>query len=141
MLQGPRPKVSVRPSAQEEAADVRVLEQPFSLAVAEDAIVRVAAECAEDLAADGLVYAEVRYAPELSTERGLTLDEVVAATLEGFSIGARNAEAAGHPIVMTMLVTAMRTGAHVATPETARANNAVLVDVVQNRCSRTIALH
>ena len=35
-----------------------------------DAIVRVAAECAEDLAADGVVYAEVRYAPELSTEHG-----------------------------------------------------------------------
>src|SRR3954466_6235537 len=76
-----------------------------------DAIIRVAAECAEDLAADGLVYAEVRYAPELSTERGLTLDEVVAANLEGFSIGARNAEAAGHPIVMKMLVTAMRQAA------------------------------
>ncbi len=39
-----------------------------------DAIVRVAAECAEDLAADGIVYAEVRHAPELSTERGLSLD-------------------------------------------------------------------
>ena len=36
------------------------------------AIGRVAAECAEDLAADGVVYAEVRYAPELSTVRGLT---------------------------------------------------------------------
>jgi len=76
-----------------------------------DAIIRVAAECAEDLAADGVVYAEVRYAPELSTERGLTLDEVVAANLEGFSIGARNAEAAGHPIVMKVLVTAMRQAA------------------------------
>src|SRR4030095_8332795 len=76
-----------------------------------DAIIRVAAECAEDLAADGIVYAEIRYAPELSTERGLTLDDVVAANLEGFSIGARNAEAAGHPIVMKMLVTAMRPAA------------------------------
>jgi adenosine deaminase len=76
-----------------------------------DAIIRVAAECAEDLAADGVVYAEVRYAPELSTERGLTLDEVVAANLEGFSIGARNAEAAGYPIAMKMLVTAMRQAA------------------------------
>jgi adenosine deaminase len=76
-----------------------------------DAIIRVAAECAEDLAADGVAYAEVRYAPELSTERGLTLDEVVAANLEGFSIGARNAEAAGNPIVMKMLVTAMRQAA------------------------------
>ena len=35
-----------------------------------EALVRVAAECAEDLAADGVVYAEVRYAPELHVERG-----------------------------------------------------------------------
>ena len=76
-----------------------------------DAIVRVAAECAEDLAADGVVYAEVRYAPELSTERGLTLDEVVDANLEGFRLGAARAAAAGHPIVMKMLVTAMRQAA------------------------------
>ena len=73
-----------------------------------DAIIRVAAECAEDLAADGVVYAEVRYAPELSTERGLTLDEVVDANLAGFRLGAARAAEAGHPIVMKMLVTAMR---------------------------------
>jgi len=73
-----------------------------------DAIIRVAAESAEDLAADGVVYAEVRYAPELSVERGLTLDEVVEANLEGFRIGAERAAAAGRPIVMKILVTAMR---------------------------------
>lgn len=73
-----------------------------------DAIVRVAAECAEDLAADGVVYAEVRYAPELSTERALTLDAVIEANLEGFRIGAARAAAAGHPITMKVLVTAMR---------------------------------
>ncbi len=49
-----------------------------------DALRRVAAECAEDLAADGVVYAEVRFAPELHTERGLSLDEVVEAVLDGF---------------------------------------------------------
>src|SRR6058998_1470610 len=76
-----------------------------------DAIVRVAAECAEDLAADGVVYAEVRYAPELSTERGLTLDEVVEANLEGFGLGTGRAAAAGNGIVMKMLVTAMRQAA------------------------------
>src|SRR6266849_5864786 len=69
-----------------------------------DAIVRVAAECAEDMAADGVVYAEVRYAPELSTERGLTLDEVVTANLEGFRIGTERAAAAGHQITMKMIV-------------------------------------
>ncbi len=76
-----------------------------------DAIVRVAAECAEDLAADGVVYAEVRYAPELSVAKGLTLDEVVRANLEGFRIGADRAAAAGHPITIRALVTAMRQAA------------------------------
>ena len=76
-----------------------------------DAITRVAAECSEDLAADGVAYAEVRYAPELSTERGLTLDEVVEANLAGFRIGVERAAAAGHPIVMKALVTAMRQAA------------------------------
>ena len=76
-----------------------------------DAIVRVAAECAEDLAADGVAYAEVRYAPELSVERGLTLDEVVEATLEGFRVGSERAAVAGQAIVMKMLVTAMRQAA------------------------------
>ncbi len=76
-----------------------------------DAIVRVAAECAEDLAADGVVYAEVRYAPELSTERKLTLDEVIEANVEGFRIGSERAAGAGHPIAMKILVTAMRQAA------------------------------
>jgi adenosine deaminase len=76
-----------------------------------DAIVRVAAECAEDLAGDGVVYAEVRYAPELSTERGMTLDEVVDANLEGFRLGALRAAESGRHIVMKMLVTAMRQAA------------------------------
>jgi adenosine deaminase len=73
-----------------------------------DAIIRVAAECAEDLAADVVVYAEVRYAPELSTAKGLTLDEVIDANLEGFRLGAMGAAAAGRPIVMKVIVTAMR---------------------------------
>ncbi len=76
-----------------------------------DAIIRVAAECAEDLAADGVVYAEVRYAPELSTEKGLTLDEVVEANLEGFRLGSQRAADAGNHIVMKVLVTAMRQAA------------------------------
>jgi adenosine deaminase len=70
------------------------------------ALVRVAAECAEDLAADGVVYAEVRHAPELSTRGGLTLDQVVEAILEGFRIGA--GQVAGRPIVLRFLATAMR---------------------------------
>ena len=71
-----------------------------------EALYRVARECAEDLAADGVVYAEVRFAPELHTERGLTLDEVVRAVLDGFRAGSVN-----RPIVVYTLLTAMRTAA------------------------------
>ncbi|GAA3135853.1 adenosine deaminase [Planomonospora alba] len=68
-----------------------------------EALVRVAAECAEDLAADGVVYAEVRYAPEQHTERGLSLEEVIEAVLEGFRIGSE-----GRGIRVGTLLTAMR---------------------------------
>jgi adenosine deaminase len=70
------------------------------------ALTRVARECAEDLAADGVVYAEVRFAPELHTGRGLTLDEVVTAVTDGFREGAT-----GRGITVYALLTAMRTAA------------------------------
>ena len=66
---------------------------------------RVARECVEDLADDGVVYAEVRYAPEQHVGNGLTLDEVVAAVQEGFDEGT---EATGGRIVVRQLLTAMR---------------------------------
>ena len=69
------------------------------------AITRVARECVEDLAADGVVYAEIRYAPEQHVSQGLTLDEVVAAVQEGFD---QATEAAGGRIVVRQLLTAMR---------------------------------
>jgi adenosine deaminase len=71
-----------------------------------EALTRVALECAEDLAADGVVYAEVRYAPELSTQGGLSLDEVVEAVCDGLAEGERR-----YGIAIRFLVTAMRTAA------------------------------
>jgi adenosine deaminase len=73
-----------------------------------EALIKVAADCAEDLAADGVVYAEVRYAPEQHLEGGLTLDEVVEAVNEGFRIGEANARANGDRIKVGTLLTAMR---------------------------------
>ena len=60
----------------------------------------------DHLAADGIVYAEVRFAPELHTERGLSLDEVVQAVLDGFRQGSE-----GRGITVYALLTAMRTAA------------------------------
>ena len=70
-----------------------------------ESLSRVARECVEDLAEDGVVYAEVRYAPEQHVENGLSLNEVVAAVEEGFEQGMK---AAGGRIVVRQLLTAMR---------------------------------
>jgi len=71
-------------------------------------LIRVTSECVQDLAADGVVYAEIRFAPELHTEQGLSLDEVVRAVLEGVAAGTAAAAAAGRRIRATLLLTAMR---------------------------------
>jgi adenosine deaminase len=81
-------------------------EKTIAVMQTRDALARVAAECAEDLAADGVVYAEVRYAPELSTGEGLSLDEVVESILAGFASGS-----SGRGITIGFIVTAMRTAA------------------------------
>jgi adenosine deaminase len=69
---------------------------------------RVAAECVEDLADDGVVYAEVRWAPEQHVDDGLTLDQVVDAVLAGFADGVRAAAVKGQTIRVGALATAMR---------------------------------
>ncbi|TDC81422.1 adenosine deaminase [Micromonospora sp. KC606] len=72
------------------------------------ALRRVARECALDLAADGVVYAEVRFAPEQHLERNLSLDEVVEAVVAGFVEGSAQAAESGRPIRIGTLLTAMR---------------------------------
>ena len=73
-----------------------------------DGLRRVAREAVEDLAADGVVYAEERFAPELHTGRGLSAQQVVDAVLAGFDEGVRVAATQGRTIVVRALLTAMR---------------------------------
>ena len=90
---------------------VRYLE-PFAHTVGvmqtPEALHRVAYECVEDLAADNVVYAEIRFAPELHIDAGLSLDAVVDAVLAGFADGEKAASAEGRAITVRCLVTAMR---------------------------------
>jgi len=62
---------------------INVLQTPENIA-------RVAYEMCEDAARDNVRYLEVRYAPRLSTRRGLTLDAVMAAELDGLARGERD---------------------------------------------------
>ena len=65
---------------------------------------RVAKECAEDLAEDGCVYAEIRFAPSLFTTQKLSIHEVIEAVLSGFSEGS-----SGTNLSLRTIITAMRT--------------------------------
>lgn len=69
---------------------------------------RVAKEFVEDLADDGVVYGEVRWAPEQHLTKGLTLDEAVEAVQAGLEAGVDAVEASGRPIQVGQLITAMR---------------------------------
>lgn len=73
-----------------------------------EGLVRVAKEFVEDLAADGVVYGEVRWAPEQHLTRGLSLDDVVDAVQEGIEQGEDAADVRGHDIRVGQLLTAMR---------------------------------
>ncbi|MBV9592469.1 MAG: adenosine deaminase [Actinobacteria bacterium] len=98
-----------------EAADSGTLErylETFAHTVAvmqtPQALARVAREAVEDLAADGVVYAEIRWAPEQHVEQGLSLVQVIEATTEGFRQGEAIAADRGTPIRVGGLATAMR---------------------------------
>ncbi|GAB3564053.1 adenosine deaminase [Arthrobacter alkaliphilus] len=73
-----------------------------------EGLARVAKEFVEDLADDGVVYGEVRWAPEQHLQKGLTLDEVVDAVQEGLDAGVDAVEKSGRQIQVGQLITAMR---------------------------------
>ncbi len=73
-----------------------------------ESLQRVARECVADLAEDGVVYAEVRWAPEQHLEGGLSLSQAVDAVRAGFAEGEQQARSDGTPVVVRQLLTAMR---------------------------------
>jgi adenosine deaminase len=98
-----------------EAADSGSLERyletfAHTVAVMQTAagLTRVAREAVADLADDGVVYAEIRWAPEQHTDTGLTLEQIVEAVLAGFRAGEQAAQEKGQRIRAGAIVTAMR---------------------------------
>jgi len=68
-----------------------------------EAVERVAYEAGVDLAADGVVYAELRFGPSLLTQRGMAHEDSIEAALAGLSRAERETG-----IVAPLIVTAMR---------------------------------
>lgn len=71
-------------------------------------LTRVATEFVLDLAADGVIYGEVRWAPENHVLGGLSLDETVEAVTAGINAGIEQAAATGHDIRIGQIICAMR---------------------------------
>lgn len=78
-----------------------LMQEPYQLR-------RVAYEHVLALAADGVVYAEVRWAPQLHRQAGLTMEEAVRAVADGLHDGMDRVSQAGRPIMVQQILCAMR---------------------------------
>nr|WP_237759910.1 adenosine deaminase [Arthrobacter alpinus] len=87
---------------------LETFEHTIAVMQTHDALVRVAKEFVEDLAEDGVVYGEVRWAPEQHLSAGLSLDEAVEAVQEGLEEGMDSVDEAGGYIEVGQIITAMR---------------------------------
>ncbi|MET8952818.1 adenosine deaminase [Streptomyces sp. NPDC004393] len=87
---------------------IATFEHTLAVMQSREGLLRVAEEYVLDLATDGAVYAEVRYAPELNTQGGLSMSEVVEAVQEGLAAGMAKAAAAGTPVRVGTLLCGMR---------------------------------
>jgi adenosine deaminase len=87
---------------------IATFEHTLAVMQSREGLLRTAEEYVLDLAGDGVVYGEVRYAPELMVRGGLTLNEVVETVQEGLAAGMAKAAAAGTPVRVGTLLCGMR---------------------------------
>ena len=85
-------------------------ELPLQIMQDKEAISRTARELVLLLASQGLVYAEIRFAPQLHTRKELTQSDAVDAVLEGVNEGMAEAEKQGRPIDIGVICCAMSIG-------------------------------
>ncbi|MFG2788056.1 adenosine deaminase [Streptomyces sp. NPDC048419] len=87
---------------------IGTFEHTLAVMQTREGLLRTAEEYVLDLASDGVVYGEVRYAPELMLAGNLTLPEVVETVQEGLAAGMVKAAAAGTPVRVGTLLCGMR---------------------------------
>lgn len=103
-LDGLRARLEATDDTPSLAAYIEYFQLPIAVMQTVPALERVTYELCQDLAKDGVRYAEIRYAPWLHVSRGLSLREVIQATLDGLHAGQAETTLAGG-----LIVTAMRT--------------------------------
>ena len=99
----------------DQAELLRAFDLPIALLQDAPALERAAAELVEDVAGEGTIYAEIRWAPSLHTERGLGLRDAIAAVVRGANAGADT-----HGLVVRLIAVALRTHDPMTAVEVAR---------------------
>ncbi|WP_110588452.1 adenosine deaminase [Microbacterium suaedae] len=89
---------------------LKTFELTVSVMQSADALTRIAREFVEDLANDGVVYGEVRWAPEQHTDAGLTLEDAVQAVQDGIDEAEEASDASGRSIRVNQILSALRQG-------------------------------
>ena len=110
------------PRCRDQAELLTYFDLPIALLQTAPALRRVTAELVESMADDGLRYAEIRWAPRLHLERGLSVVDVIEAVATG--IGEAAARIGPRTPFIGLIVTAMRShppGANVELARTAAA--------------------
>ena len=105
----------------DQAELLAAFEVPLAILQDAEALERAAAELVVDVARDGTIYAEVRWAPALHTVRRLTLNQVIAAVAAGTRRGMAQVRAAGGAIQVRLIAVAMRSHSPARNEDVARA--------------------
>lgn len=98
-----RKKLEVEPDCTSLTEYLEKFELPLWCLQTKEGLRRAAYELLRDVAAEGVRYIEVRFAPMLSTEKGLTCREVIASVVEGLKAGERE-----YGVFASAIVCAMR---------------------------------
>ena len=101
-----RSRLVAPPRCRDQAQLLEYFDLPILLLQTASALTRVTAELVEQMAADGVTYGEIRWAPRLHLAGGLDVEEVIAAVADGVAPSRRP----DRPLV-TLVVTAMRSHA------------------------------
>jgi adenosine deaminase len=88
-LEQMRDRLTAPPRCESQLELLRAFDLPIALMQDAETLTRITRELVEDVASDGTRYAEIRWAPALHTERGLSLGDGIAAVVAGATAGAR----------------------------------------------------
>jgi adenosine deaminase len=99
-----RARLTAPSRCRDQAELLRAFDLPVALLQDAESLERCSAELVEDVAAEGTHYAEIRWAPSLHLDRGLTLEDGIAAV-----VGSAQRAAAAAGIAVRLIAVALRT--------------------------------